>query len=273
MKNLHLLKTPFYALMLLLALSIALTVRADDFSNDDHAYEFSISKNNLNRISFKHKQLKINTISDAQIKVDRGSIYLLPGNDDSITLFVTPQDAPQLTYLVTLISEDIKAQDIKIPLPSSYLAKEEEKAQLKKLKLHTKTTSSPESNTISDSTTYQGAIAKIIREFWYNLDKNNEELIVNGYEVYGDELKAMFNIDFAKEKFCGSTLTEEVLSVTLTNDYALVLLSIANPLNIDTQIICEVTPLAWSVLNSTKVDKFGSKYVLVVLKKEELIDA
>jgi hypothetical protein len=207
----------------------------------DLEFEYEISRKNLNRINFSVNNLNINTISSAQLKVDKKAIYVLPDSDEPITIFVSEPEG-KLNYLVTLIPTDIKSQDIFVPLPSGYQDKSLNNTQ------HN------EANKTANN--YEEDISLIVKEFWFNLLNNDDDLLRNGIEITDFESSSV--------KICGSSLNEELVSIVQTDKYRLYLLAITNPLNISTNITCSNEYIAYSVLNTNELEANGSKYVLVI---------
>jgi hypothetical protein len=280
-----------YLMVIVLNLPIAANAANTEYfdnnfyeDENDYSYEFNISKDNLNRIKFNHKLLKLNTISDAQIKVDNGSIYILPQNDKSITLFVTPEDEENLTYLVILNATDIKAQDINIPIPKSFIEKEKlenNRRRFERLRSSDNTSGENGNNKFSNDSVhdsysnnnyvFERKIINLVKEYWHNLQTNKSDLLAGGELILSHELDEVFGDDIYSKNFCGSALSEDILSVTTIDEYAFVLLDVINPLNISTHVICESEISTWSVLNTTLVEPFGMKKLLVVLPKKDLI--
>lgn len=261
----------------------------------DLSYEFDISEENLNRISFPHHDITINTISDAQIKISGGSVYVLPKDPKSITLFVTPQEI-NITYLVTLNPKpSLKAQDLKVILSKN------QKLTLLRLKKHQSDRflggslfglngSNYEDDefedeneygyealdgngrgfnfagkTLKTSNSYEENLALLVKEYWHNLDLNNEALIKGGIEEDSDILVEL-NLNF-----CGSSLVETPISLTTFKDLGFILYDIFNPLPIATKVTCQSDiNLGWSVLNTNEVLPLEHTKLLVIIDSKEI---
>lgn len=263
----------------------------------DLSYEFDISEENLNRISFPHHDITINTISDAQIKISGGSVYVLPKDTKSITLFVTPQEI-NMTYLVTLNPKpSLKAQDLKVSLSKN------QKLTLLRLKkrqsdnflggsfenfggLNYNLDEFEDGNEneygyeVSDvnglglglggktqktSNYYEENLALLVKEYWHNLDLNNEVLIKGGEEE-DSEILGELNLNF-----CGSSLVETPISLTTFKDLGFILYDIFNPLPIATKVTCQSDlNLGWSVLNTNEVLPLEHTKLLVIIDSKEI---
>lgn len=228
-----------------LALLASLLAKADDFT-----LELNISRNNLNRLVFPFRSLSINTISTAQLKTDKGTVYVLADSDADITLFVSEPDGEE-SFLVTLHPTDIKAQDLKIRLPKSYLEEQRKKEVGRSLGVE-----------VNKANSYEEELMAIIKEFWLSLLDNRAKLLANG-------LERDLTVEEALLKPCGSSLSEEVIGVVETDKYLIYLSMLTNPLNIKTTAQCSSEPIAYSILNTNSIAPGDSKYVLTLYAKEE----
>ena len=86
---------------------------ADDASGD-RILEYQISRHDLNCIHFPFKDISVSTVSDAEVTVTGGNIYVLPADDEPITVFVNSSENEGESVLLRLIPGSIRARNIRV---------------------------------------------------------------------------------------------------------------------------------------------------------------
>lgn len=92
---------------------ITAPLMADD-SSGDRILEYQISRHDLNCIHFPFKDISVSTVSDAEVTVTGGNIYVLPADDKPITVFVNSSENEGESVLLRLIPGSIRARNIRV---------------------------------------------------------------------------------------------------------------------------------------------------------------
>lgn len=77
------------------------------------------SRDNLNRIVTPFKHPKVQTVSDATIKVDGTSVYVAPGQDGPVTMFIQDGEREAGALSVTLAPQAMPPREITLKLVGS----------------------------------------------------------------------------------------------------------------------------------------------------------
>jgi hypothetical protein len=256
--------------LLLLAVLIVLSILfetsclAKDFSdtqeNDVNTYHYFIAKNDLNRLSFPFKDINVNTVSNALLKISDGNLYVMPKDDEIITLFVTPSDDEDISILLQLEPRaETPARNIIVSLDET-------------TRLQVKTDSLKErynQNALKMKLDYKESyISNFIKTVWSNTVTKENSSLPSGYKVVTDlddivqkyELENLCNED-------DNFITKKILKGFIHDDYLSLTIMLDNESNKDLLINCiDSRVVAFSTLNNKVIANGKSGLVVVVLK-------
>lgn len=255
-----------FLLIILIVLSILFetTCFATDFSdiqeNDTNTYHYFVAKNDLNRLSFPFKDIKVNTVSNALLKISEGNLYVMPKDDEIITLFVTPSDDEDISILLQLEpQEDSFARNITVSLDDAT------RLLVKNDSLKDRYNESELDIKLDDK---ESRISHFIKTVWSNTVTSEHSSLPRGYKEVEDLDDIAEKYEF--ENLCNNNdkhITKKVLKGFIYDDYLSLTILFDNDSNKDLFIECsDSRVIAFSALNSKIVSKGKNELVVVVLK-------
>ena len=215
-------------------------------------FSFRVARDDLNRILFPFPGITVSTVSEGEIRTDGGALYVLPDSDAPITLFVSPEDNPEVSFLLELLPDSGSARSYRIPLPRVLAGGRGAKGDG------------------SDEVAAESRETQLSRGFtgiWKALNRSSEiPQEIAGYtriperqvrDSYGD-ISGLCNA-YQETSFAGAWSRGE---------YLYVMLMLKNSLAVKTDIYCPARKiLGYSLLNTTAVSSGGQRRIIVALHR------
>lgn len=241
--------------VLMLAGATGGTVQAGEAGTlpPEFRFSFRIARDDLNRILFPFSGIAVSTVSEGEIRTDGGALYVLPDSDAPMTLFVSPEDDPEVSFLLELIPDSGSARSYRIPLPRVLAGGRGPGGA----------GGDDEPHEFSRET----ALSRGFTGIWKALDRAPEiPHEIAGYsEVPEREVRDSFGEisglcnDYQKTSFGGAWSRGEYLFVMLT---------LKNDLAVKTDVYCRGrNVLGYSLLNSTAVPPQGKRRIIVAMRR------
>ncbi len=214
-------------------------------------FSFKIARNDLNRILFPFSGITVSTVAEGEIKTEGGALYVLPESEEPLTLFVSPEDNPGISFLLELTPVSGRARSYTIPLPEP-------------LK-----TPAGDPESARDSRTpvsRETALSRGFSGIWRALDRAAEipEEIPGYTFVPESTVKKLLG---KTDTLCSGYQETEFSGAWRSGPYLYVMLVLKNKLAIKTAARCEGKRiLGFSILNTTEILPQGRRRILAAFQ-------
>ena len=213
-------------------------------------FSFKIARNDLNRILFPFSGITVSTVAEGEIKTEGGALYVLPESEEPLTLFVSPEDNPGISFLLELTPVSGRARSYTIPLPEPLKTPADP--------------DSPRENRASQSR--ETALSRGFSGIWRALDRASEiPAEIPGYTAVPES--AVKKLLGKTDTLCSGYQETEFAGAWRSGPYLYVMLILKNRLAVKTAARCEgKRVLGFSILNTTEMLPQGRRRILAAFQ-------